>query len=69
VTLFCIFFNSGLDDFSKLSAVAVTTGPGLAPCLNIGLQTAIDIAQTYKIDFVSVNHLEVHQAIDMVYNV
>ncbi|OQR97469.1 O-sialoglycoprotein endopeptidase [Thraustotheca clavata] len=52
--------QSGLKSFKELDAVAVTSGPGLAPCLNVGLSTAIDLAQTHQLDFLAINHLEAH---------
>ncbi|KAF0688030.1 Aste57867_20312 [Aphanomyces stellatus] len=51
---------SGLEGFKSLSAIAVTAGPGLAPCLNVGLSAAIEIATKNELDFVAVNHLEAH---------
>ncbi|ETV75077.1 hypothetical protein, variant 2 [Aphanomyces astaci] len=54
-------YRSGLPGgYRSLSAVAVTTGPGLAPCLNVGLSTAIGLAHDHKLDIVAVNHLEAH---------
>ncbi|CAK4118629.1 unnamed protein product [Aphanomyces euteiches] len=50
--------QSGLDGYKSLSAIAVTSGPGLAPCLNVGLRSAVEIAVGNDLDFISVNHLE-----------
>ncbi|RLN54855.1 hypothetical protein BBJ29_002470 [Phytophthora kernoviae] len=53
--------QSGLESVRQLSAVAVTSGPGLAPCLNVGLQTARQIClDNPDIAFLQVNHLEAH---------
>ncbi|CAK4081590.1 unnamed protein product [Aphanomyces euteiches] len=52
--------QSGLDGYKSLSAIAVTSGPGLAPCLNVGLRSAVEIAVGNDLDFISVNHLEAH---------
>jgi N6-L-threonylcarbamoyladenine synthase len=43
-----------------IEAVAVTIGPGLAIDLEIGLQFAKDFANTYKVPFIPVNHMEGH---------
>lgn len=40
--------------------MAVTSGPGLAPCLDVGLKTAMQLSEEHSIDFVQVNHLEAH---------
>lgn len=52
--------GSGLESVKQLSAVAVTSGPGLAPCLDVGLKTAMQLSQEHGVDFVQVNHLEAH---------
>jgi N6-L-threonylcarbamoyladenine synthase len=49
----------GLDD---LSAVAVTSGPGLIGALLIGLSTAKGLAAARRIPFVAVDHLHGHVA-------
>ena len=46
-----------LDD---LEAVAVTTGPGLAGCLLVGLQTAKGIAWAQGLPLIPVDHIQAH---------
>ncbi|OQR90974.1 O-sialoglycoprotein endopeptidase [Achlya hypogyna] len=60
--------QSGLSSFKDLDAVAVTSGPGLAPCLNVGLSTAIDLAEKHDLDFLAVNHLEAHALVPRLLN-
>lgn len=43
-----------------IQAVAVTYGPGLAPALEIGIMQAKEIATTYQLPMVPVNHMEGH---------
>lgn len=43
-----------------LNAIAVTVGPGLEPCLRIGIRTAKQIALQHNIPLMPVNHLEAH---------
>uniref|UniRef100_A0AAV1U0A5 N(6)-L-threonylcarbamoyladenine synthase n=1 Tax=Peronospora matthiolae TaxID=2874970 RepID=A0AAV1U0A5_9STRA len=53
--------QSGLKSVHQLAAVAVTSGPGLAPCLDVGLQTARRIClENPDIVFLQINHLEAH---------
>ncbi|KAG2780179.1 hypothetical protein PC129_g1791 [Phytophthora cactorum] len=53
--------QSGLENLQQLSAVAVTSGPGLAPCLDVGLRTARQIClDNPDIAFLQINHLEAH---------
>ncbi|KAF1789055.1 tRNA N6-adenosine threonylcarbamoyltransferase, TsaD [Phytophthora cactorum] len=53
--------GSGLENLQQLSAVAVTSGPGLAPCLDVGLRTARQIClDNPDIAFLQINHLEAH---------
>ena len=42
-----------------MSAIAITTGPGLAPCLRAGLEYAKTISREYNVPIIAVNHLEV----------
>ena len=46
-----------LDD---LDAIAVTSRPGLAGCLLVGLQTAKALAYTRDLPLVSIDHVEAH---------
>jgi len=48
-------------DFSELSAIAVTVGPGLGPCLGVGLDKAKELAMQHNLPFIAVNHLEVRR--------
>lgn len=41
-------------------AVAVTLGPGLAPCLAAGLVEAMRICKLFDIPLIGVNHLQAH---------
>ena len=43
-----------------MDAIAVTAGPGLGPCLSIGLQFAKTISQSLSKPLVAVNHIEAH---------
>ncbi|CAH0480433.1 unnamed protein product [Peronospora belbahrii] len=53
--------QSGLQSVEQLSAVTVTSGPGLAPCLDVGLKTARQIClDNPNIAFLQINHLEAH---------
>ena len=45
---------------SDLDAVAVTTGPGLAGCLLVGLQAAKGIAWAQGIPLIPVDHIQAH---------
>ncbi len=43
-----------------IDAIAVTQGPGLEPCLWIGIHAARALADTWDIPLVPVNHIEAH---------
>ena len=45
---------------SDIDAVAATTGPGLVGALLVGVSAAKAFALTWKVPFISVNHLEAH---------
>lgn len=51
--------NQALD-FSSLTAIAVTVGPGLAPALEVGIAWAKKLAATWQKPLVAVNHIEAH---------
>lgn len=59
--------QSSLDQaeisLNDLTAIAVTRGPGLAACLNVGLRKAISLSMDYKLPLVPVNHMEGHALI------
>ncbi len=44
----------------RLSAIAVTTGPGLITSLMMGLETAKTLAYSWNLPIVAVNHIEGH---------
>ncbi len=44
----------------KLSAIAVTTGPGLVTSLTVGVETAKCLAYAWKLPVVAVNHIAGH---------
>uniref|UniRef100_K3WZH4 N(6)-L-threonylcarbamoyladenine synthase n=1 Tax=Globisporangium ultimum (strain ATCC 200006 / CBS 805.95 / DAOM BR144) TaxID=431595 RepID=K3WZH4_GLOUD len=51
--------QSGLESVDQLKAIAVTSGPGLSPCLDVGLITARDLCIAHpSVDFLQINHLE-----------
>ncbi|MCC3861872.1 tRNA (adenosine(37)-N6)-threonylcarbamoyltransferase complex transferase subunit TsaD [Pseudemcibacter aquimaris] len=52
--------NEAKVGFDDLSAIAVTSGPGLIGGVMVGLMTAKSIAFARKIPLISVNHLEGH---------
>lgn len=43
-----------------LDAVAVTIGPGLSPCLRVGVLKARRIARAHRLPLVGVHHMEAH---------
>jgi N6-L-threonylcarbamoyladenine synthase len=47
-------------DFSRVTRVAVTTGPGLAACLAIGLAAAKSLGLALRLPVAGVNHLRSH---------
>ncbi len=49
-------------DFSDLSAVAVTYGPGLIGALLVGVSYAKSIASAHKLPLIAVNHIHGHIA-------
>jgi N6-L-threonylcarbamoyladenine synthase len=48
------------DAAKKLSAIVVTSGPGLITSLMIGLESAKTLAYAWKLPIVAVNHIEGH---------
>lgn len=51
---------AGVDDWSRIEAVAVTYGPGLAGSLLVGINFAKTLAYVHARPLVPVNHLEGH---------
>ncbi|OGJ37568.1 MAG: tRNA (adenosine(37)-N6)-threonylcarbamoyltransferase complex transferase subunit TsaD [Candidatus Pacebacteria bacterium RIFOXYB1_FULL_39_46] len=48
------------EKWSAIDAIAVTQGPGLAPALEIGLQTALNLGKQHQKPVIPVNHIEGH---------
>ena len=48
------------DFMKKIDLIAVTSGPGLMPCLLTGTSFAKALAYKYKIKITGINHLEAH---------
>ena len=44
----------------KIDLIAVTVGPGLEPCLWVGVNFAKNLAQDWNLPIVPVNHIEAH---------
>ena len=44
----------------QIGLIAVTVGPGLEPCLWVGINFAKDLAEKLKIPIILVNHIEAH---------
>jgi N6-L-threonylcarbamoyladenine synthase len=50
----------------KIDLISVTVGPGLGPCLWIGVNFAKDLAKKLDVPIVPVNHIEAHILINFV---
>jgi tRNA threonylcarbamoyl adenosine modification protein TsaD len=48
---------------SDLTAVTVTVGPGLALCLNVGVEKALGFAAEHQLPVVKVHHMEAHMMV------
>lgn len=46
--------------WENLDALAVTAGPGLAPALEVGINTMKELTQEKKLPLIAVNHIEGH---------
>lgn len=46
-----------------LTAVAVTVGPGLALCLQVGVKKAIEVAAEFQVPIVRIHHMEGHMLV------
>jgi N6-L-threonylcarbamoyladenine synthase len=44
----------------NIDSIAVTYGPGLAPCLEVGIETAVKLARKWDRHLIAVNHMEGH---------
>ena len=61
--------EAGVDPKNpQVDAIAVTYGPGLAPCLWTGLNFAKDLAKTWNVPLVPVDHIEGHLLIALAGN-
>lgn len=47
-------------DWSNIDAIAVTSGPGLAIALEVGIKGAKELSEEHKIPLIGVNHMEGH---------
>jgi N6-L-threonylcarbamoyladenine synthase len=53
--------ESGLPDgMGSIDAIAVAAGPGLAPCLKVGVECAKELSRSNNVPLIAVNHLEGH---------
>eukprot|EP01062_Namystynia_karyoxenos_P012421 TRINITY_DN14461_c0_g1_i1.p1 TRINITY_DN14461_c0_g1~~TRINITY_DN14461_c0_g1_i1.p1 ORF type:complete len:685 (+),score=211.66 TRINITY_DN14461_c0_g1_i1:89-2056(+) len=52
--------KAGVTDPAQLDAVAVTVGPGLGPCLQVGVKKAYALAAAARLPIVRVHHMEAH---------
>ena len=50
----------GKQKFEKPNLIAVTVGPGLEPCLWVGVSFIKDLAKNLKLSIIPVNHIEAH---------
>jgi len=48
------------NSISKIDLLSVTIGPGLEPCLWVGLNFAKELAKSLKLPLMPVNHIEAH---------
>ncbi|MFH1820626.1 MAG: tRNA (adenosine(37)-N6)-threonylcarbamoyltransferase complex transferase subunit TsaD [Candidatus Nealsonbacteria bacterium] len=57
-----VVFNKAMKQAKnpKIDAVAVTEGPGLEPCLWVGINFAKDLANKLRVPLIPVNHIEAH---------
>ncbi|MCD5397171.1 MAG: tRNA (adenosine(37)-N6)-threonylcarbamoyltransferase complex transferase subunit TsaD [Candidatus Pacebacteria bacterium] len=53
-------------DIDKIDAIAVTIGPGLEPCLWVGLNFAKKLSEKWKKPLIPVNHIEGHIAANFI---
>ena len=52
--------NESNLNYNELNAIAIASGPGLAPCLNVGLNKAKELSLKYELPLIEVNHIEAH---------
>lgn len=53
-------FRQSQKKWSDINGIAVTIGPGLSPCLRVGVNKAKELYKEYKIPIIPINHLEGH---------
>ena len=51
----------------KINAIAVTVGPGLEPCLWVGINFAKALAFFWNLPLITINHIEAHILINFLY--
>jgi N6-L-threonylcarbamoyladenine synthase len=59
--------QSGLSE-KEIDLIAVTNGPGLEPCLWVGVTFAKDLAKKLNIPLIPVNHIESHILVNVLQN-
>ncbi len=59
-TICKIALKKARERLEDIDLIAVTKGPGLAPCLQVGLDMAKALSEKYKKKAVVVNHIEGH---------
>ena len=53
--------RAGMEgDTGGLTAIAVTVGPGLGPCLQVGVKKAYELAAAHRLPIIRVHHMEAH---------
>ncbi|KAK8809863.1 hypothetical protein WA158_000806 [Blastocystis sp. Blastoise] len=59
--------KSGIENIEhKLEGIAVTVGPGLDPCLKMGLDMSKKLCKQYKIPMIPVHHMEGHALVSSI---
>ncbi len=53
---------------NKIDLIGVTAGPGLDPCLWVGVNFAKDLAKKLKVSIVPINHIEAHILVNFIGN-
>jgi hypothetical protein len=55
-----VLLEAKIESMSEIDSIAVTLGPGLAPCLIVGAKRAQQYSQRFNLPVVGVNHLHAH---------
>ncbi|MGA2418180.1 MAG: tRNA (adenosine(37)-N6)-threonylcarbamoyltransferase complex transferase subunit TsaD [Candidatus Staskawiczbacteria bacterium] len=63
-----IVFKKALKNIKNIDLIAVTSGPGLEPCLWTGINFAKELSLKLKIPIVPVNHIEAHILVNLLEN-